>query len=122
MEILVSRMDETVPLPAYAKSGDAGYKWFYCTVCTDGFAPCNTIQAIEKELKQWKYRKEAVLFIYAKRYQAPMKHFVQKTIMQLNTHQSFQMTQNCTQQLALFAPKNLQRRSWDERLYATNQE
>ena len=24
MEILVSRMDETVPLPAYAKSGDAG--------------------------------------------------------------------------------------------------
>jgi len=28
-----------------------GYKWFYCTVCTDGFAPCNTIQAIEKELK-----------------------------------------------------------------------
>ena len=28
-----------------------GYKWFYCTVCTDGFAPCTTIQAIEKELK-----------------------------------------------------------------------
>ena len=27
-----------------------GYKWFYCTVCTDGFAPCTTIQAIEKEL------------------------------------------------------------------------
>ena len=27
-----------------------GYKWFYCTVCTDGFAPCPTIQAIEKEL------------------------------------------------------------------------
>ena len=26
MEILVSRMDETVPLPAYAKSGDAGIK------------------------------------------------------------------------------------------------
>ena len=52
MEILVSRMDETVPLPAYAKSGDAGYKWFYCTVCTDGFEtfPCPTIQTIEKEL------------------------------------------------------------------------
>ena len=28
-----------------------GYKWFYCTVCKDGFAPCTTIQAIEKELK-----------------------------------------------------------------------
>jgi len=27
-----------------------GYKWFYCTICTDGFAPCTTIQAIEKEL------------------------------------------------------------------------
>ena len=28
-----------------------GYKWFYCTICKDGFAPCTTIQAIEKELK-----------------------------------------------------------------------
>ena len=27
-----------------------GYKWFYCTICTDGFAPCTTIQAIEKEI------------------------------------------------------------------------
>ena len=30
-----------------------GYKWFYCTICKDGFEtfPCPTIQAIEKELK-----------------------------------------------------------------------
>ena len=29
-----------------------GYKWIYCTVCTDGFEtfPCPTIRAIEKEL------------------------------------------------------------------------
>jgi len=29
-----------------------GYKWFYCTICTDRFAPCTTIRAIEKVLDE----------------------------------------------------------------------